>query len=102
MLGSCLENLCGELEREGHLSGCDLERFATRGAYYLGEINAVHPFREGNGRTQREFVRELGLRNGFTIDWRRISREEMIEASRRTLRIDNSGLEQVLRKTLNT
>lgn len=30
-------------------------------AYYYSEINIVHPFREGNGRTQREFFRELVL-----------------------------------------
>src|SRR5580658_2574621 len=41
-IGSCLDNICTELQRESHLSGCGLERFATRGAYYLGEINAVH------------------------------------------------------------
>jgi len=100
-IGSCLDTLCGELKRERHLSGCSLERFATRAAYYFGEINAVHPFREGNGRTQREFIRELAVCNGFTIDWSRVSREEMIEASRRSLRIDNTGLEQVLRKVLD-
>ena len=95
-----LDKTCGELTREGYLAGCDLERFVVRGAYYLGEINAVHPFREGNGRAQREFIRELALRNGLMIDWRQVSREEMIEASRRSLRVDNAGLEQVLRKAL--
>ena len=64
-IGSCLDTLCGELKREGHLSGCSLERFATRAAYYFGEINAVHPFREGNGRTQREFIKELAVCNGL-------------------------------------
>ncbi len=50
-IGSCLDTLCAELKRQGHLSGCNVERFATRAAYYFGEINAIHPFREGNGRT---------------------------------------------------
>jgi cell filamentation protein len=81
--------------------GTDLKGLAVRGAYYLGEINAVHPFREGNGRTQREFIRELGLYNGWMIDWGRVSREEMMEASRRSLRIDNAGLEQLLSKALD-
>jgi cell filamentation protein len=99
-IASCIDTICGELQREGHLSGCKLERFAIRGAYYLGEINAIHPFREGNGRTQREFIGELALHNGLTIDWGRVSRDEMIEASRRSLRIDNAGLEQVLSKAL--
>ena len=98
---SSLDKICGELKNEWHLAGSDLERFAIRGAYYLGEINAVHPFREGNGRTQREFIREIGIYNGLMIDWRQVSREEMIEASRRSLRIDNSELEQVLRRALD-
>jgi cell filamentation protein len=74
--------------------------FARRAAYYLGEINAVHPFRDGNGRTQREFIRELSVRNGWMLDWTRVSREQMVEASRRSLRVDNAGLEEVLKLAL--
>ena len=95
---SSLDQTFAELKRELHLVDSDPDRFALRGAYYLGEINVVHPFREGNGRAQRELIRELGLHNGLMIDWRQVSREEMIEASRRSLRIDNAGLEQLLRK----
>jgi cell filamentation protein len=96
-----LDKMCTELKREWHLAGSDRERFAIRDAFYLGEINAVHPFRDGSGRTQREFIRELAVGNGLTIDWGQVSREEMIEASRRSLRTDNAGLEQVLRKVLD-
>ncbi len=77
---SSLDETFAELKRELHLVDSDPDRFALRGAYYLGEINAVHPFREGNGRAQREFIRELSLHNGLMIDWRQVSREEMIEA----------------------
>jgi cell filamentation protein len=71
------------LKKERYLSGADLKRFCNRGAYYLGEVNAIHPFREGNGRTQREFIRQLAGRNGYALDWSRVSREQMIDASRR-------------------
>ena len=99
---SSVDKLCADLKREWHLAGTDAEHFANRGAYYLGEMNAIHPFREGNGRTQREFIRQLGVRNnGLVLDWGQISREEMIEASRRSLRVDNTGLEQVLKKALD-
>ena len=98
---SSLDKTFAELKRELHFVDSDPDRFALRGAYYLGEINVVHPFREGNGRAQRELIRELGLHNGLMIDWRPVSREEMIEASRRSLRIDNAGLEQLLRKGLD-
>ena len=62
---SSLGRTFAEPQGEGYLAGADLSRFGNRGAYYLGEINAVHPFREGNGRTQREFIRQLGVRNGW-------------------------------------
>jgi cell filamentation protein len=49
--------------------------------WFLGELNAAHPFREGNGRTQREFIRELGLKAGHYIDWRATTIEDMTNAS---------------------
>lgn len=99
---SSLDRTLDELRRESSLCGAGIERFANRGAYYLGEINAIHPFREGNGRTQREFIRQLGLHNGLVIDWTQVSQEEMIEASWRSLRVDNIGLENVLKTALDS
>ena len=99
---SYLTNTFAELKRENHLAAADLQQFANRAAYYLGEINAVHPFREGNGRTQREFIRELSVRRGFELNWSRISQPQMIEASRRSLRRDNIGLEELLTAALDT
>lgn len=51
----------GQLKAENQLKGLPRERFFERLAYYMSEINVLHPFREGNGRTQREFVRSLAL-----------------------------------------
>jgi cell filamentation protein len=59
----------------------DADAFACRAAYYLGELNAIHPFREGNGRTQREFIRQLAAEAGHRINWSRIGREQMVAAS---------------------
>lgn len=59
-----------------HLLGLNQEAFARRGAEILGTLNAVHPFREGNG-TQREFVRELAHKNGYWVDWSKVSRGEL-------------------------
>ncbi|MEZ5356274.1 MAG: Fic family protein [Bryobacteraceae bacterium] len=88
------------LKAERFLQGSDAKRFCGRGAYYLGEINAIHPFRDGNGRTQREFMRQLALRNGYTLDWSKVSRDQMIEASKESFRRGNSGLERVLSSAL--
>jgi cell filamentation protein len=83
-LETALGQTFGKLATEDCLAGLSADKFAERAAYYLGELNAAHPFREGNGRTQREFIRELGLKAGHYVDWRRTTPAEMIEASRRS------------------
>jgi cell filamentation protein len=96
-----LDKLSGELARERYLENLDPAKFVVRAAHYLGELNAIHPFREGNGRTQREFIRQLAAKNGYSLDWSRITRDQMLEASIQSFqRGENSGLEKVLRIAL--
>ncbi|EWH10144.1 cell filamentation protein Fic [Catenovulum agarivorans DS-2] len=45
------------------------------------ELNVIHPFREGNGRTQRFFFEELFFYLGYNVAWPDISKEEWIEAN---------------------
>ena len=52
---------------ENQLRDLSPEVFATRAADHLIEINAIHPFREGNGRTQRLFLEVLASQAGHTI-----------------------------------
>jgi cell filamentation protein len=62
---------------------------------------SIHPFREGNGRAQREFIRQLGLSNGHTLNWAHVSREQMTLASQESFRLgNNAGLEVLLRTAL--
>ena len=76
-----LDHALAQLAGENHLSGLDARAFAGRAAYYLGELNSIHPFREGNGRTQREFIRELAAEVGHRINWGRVTRKQMYDAS---------------------
>jgi cell filamentation protein len=76
-----LESTLAKLASENQLKGFARDAFASRSAYYLGELNAIHPFREGNGRTQREFIRQLAAEAGHRINWYRISHDQMYEAS---------------------
>ena len=70
-----------ELAQENYLRDCSEKKIAEKAAYYLGEINAVHPFREGNGRAQREFVRELLIPLGFKVDYSLCDPKMMLYAS---------------------
>jgi cell filamentation protein len=76
-----LKNTLAKLAAENHLKGLDAVAFASRAAYYLGELNSIHPFREGNGRTQREFIRELAAEAGHRINWNRVTGAQMVDAS---------------------
>ena len=67
-------------------------------AYYLGEVNAVHPFREGNGRTQRAFFDQLARDAGYTLAWQRLDAARNIEASAAIMRGDT----ELMRKMLDT
>jgi cell filamentation protein len=49
----------------------------------VNEINAVHPFIEGNGRTSREFLKDLAAHAGHPIDMARFDRASWYAAAAR-------------------
>lgn len=76
-----LQKVLNQLASEHFLRGTDSHEFCERAAYIFGEMNAVHPFREGNGRAQREFLRELAAEAGYELTWDLVPREEIHAAS---------------------
>lgn len=75
------QELYRQLKAEKFLKGLNSRQFSQRAAYYMAEINVLHPFREGNGRAQREYLRTLALHNGWEIHWDRIEPKEFLSAS---------------------
>ncbi len=65
-------------------------------ADFMGEINALHPFREGNGRTQRIFIGQLAREFGLKIRWDEMTQAEMIKASIASFAGDNRGLSALI------
>jgi cell filamentation protein len=62
------------LADDGWLTGLRQRAFLGRLAHYYGELNARHPFREGNGRAQRAFLRQLAAAAGWRLDWSALDR----------------------------
>lgn len=75
-----LNILLNQLKEENYLSNLSIIELVERLAYYMAELNVLHPFREGNGRTIREFIRELAFENGYNIDFEKFESEELLEA----------------------
>lgn len=90
-----LTRLLSELKSENFLANLTKEKFAERLAYYWAELNVLHPFREGNGRTTREFLRQLSLKNGYILNLHKILPQKLFNASIKSI-IDTSDLEQYL------
>jgi cell filamentation protein len=92
------ESVSNGLKKERYLKDSKSKNeFVPKLAYYFDHVNAAHPFRDGNGRAQREFFRVLALKSGYELDWSRSTSQEMIEASIQSLaKNDNSALERLL------
>ena len=75
--------------------------FAQRAGEYIREINNVHPFREGNGRTMRVFLAALAEQAGHQLDMTRIEprlwNEASVEASNK---ISGQPLARIIRAAI--
>lgn len=87
--------LLNKLKEENFLKELSFDTFVDRLTHYVTELNVLHPFREGNGRTQREFIRCLALESGHCIDWTRVEVSTMLDAMILSPR-DNTELRNVL------
>lgn len=90
----------GRLAAVNHLRGLPPAEFARRAADVLGDLNALHPFREGNGRSQRSFTELLAQHAGHRIIWPADMEQINIAASVASLRGDNSGLVELMARSV--
>ncbi|HEX5813584.1 MAG TPA: Fic family protein [Pseudonocardia sp.] len=72
----------GRLAAAHHLRGRDRDAFLDGLTALLAEVNALHPFREGNGRTQRAFLGQLARDAGYRLRWEHVDRDANIDAAR--------------------
>jgi cell filamentation protein len=97
-----LGKVFGQLADEHFLGGLQRKEFARKAAALLSEINRIHPFREGNGRTQREFVRQLSETLGYKPRFDVVSKERNIQASILSANGDMAMMERLLDEITDT
>jgi len=98
---SSANKLLHQLARENHLKDLDKTQFVERAAFYMSELNAVHPFREGNGRAQRVFFEHLGREAGHSLDLSAVSRQMMnVSSEKAHLSGDSRHLQPVFQQAL--
>lgn len=72
----------GELRGDNELRGMGRDQFIDRLAYHYDAFNYIHPFREGNGRTQRVFWNRVARDAEWQLDWRTVHGATNDQASR--------------------
>ncbi|ONI83809.1 hypothetical protein ALI22I_35785 [Saccharothrix sp. ALI-22-I] len=89
------QELFEELEKERYLRDLGRDRFLDRFTHYFAEVNALHPFREGNGRTQRAFFRQLAREAGWRVALHTLDRTAFIDANRQSMTVSNDALREL-------
>jgi cell filamentation protein len=76
----CMDQLFKKLALAAFKPGASTASFLDVAADFLAELNAIHPFREGNGRSQLSLMYLLGRRAGHPLDLTRIDRDTFMPA----------------------
>ena len=63
-----------------YLRNLDSRTFSAGAAHFLAELNAIHAFREGNGRSQLTFFALLADHAGHPVDFEKLEPEDMLLA----------------------
>ena len=93
---SAANELFNQLARENWLKELDASTLSAGLAHYLSEINALHPFREGNGRVQRIFISHLSQAAGYQLDYSDLEQEQIYKA----MELAFNGNESILTKLI--
>ena len=100
-IASQMRSLFQRLRSKHYLTGMDTDTFAAQAASFLADLNAIHPFREGNGRTQLTFMSILAVRAGHPLDLSHLERAPFLDAIIASFLGDESQLREQLRLLLS-
>lgn len=86
------------IAKENNLQGLEKPQFIDRLALYYADWNALHPFREGNGRATRELIGQIAREAGYELDQTRIdnSKDQWNDAARRGFAGDLVPIKEIL------
>jgi cell filamentation protein len=69
------------LSKANWLEGLERSALVRAAAEFFGDLNVIHPFREGNGRAQRILFEHIIVNAGYEIDWWVVGESEWIQAN---------------------
>ena len=76
-----LRRVFGEIHETGMLQEKNPQSQIQHLSHVMAELNIIHPFREGNGRSIREFIRCMAQVYGLTLNWGNADQDTMMDAA---------------------
>ncbi len=95
-----MHDVHGRLVQSKFLKGLSPNEFARQAGVIIGDVNYIHPFREGNGRAQAQYLKQLAAQAGHDLDLRRIDPPLSMEASKMSHGADYELMARVIRQAL--
>lgn len=92
--------LFNDLRSADYLRNLGVRTFAVRAAHFLAELNAIHAFREGNGRSQLTFFALLVDHAGNPLKIEKLNPDEMLAAMIASFDGDEHRLADVIRSLI--
>lgn len=86
------EHMFARVEQMNYFRGLSREDFINKLTDFYASVNYLHPFREGNGRAQRLYFRQLAQRAGYKLDFASVDSDRMMIATIHAA----SGIEETL------
>jgi len=100
-IGREMRKLFSGLARQEHYGELDASGFAAKAAHFLAELNAIHPFREGNGRAQMSFLVVLADRASHPLDETRLEPARVLRAMVRSFGGDERPLAALIERLIS-
>jgi cell filamentation protein len=91
-----MAKLFDSLAGQDNFSGLSKSEFAKRAAHFLAELNAIHPFREGNGRTQLSFLGIIAEQAHHPLDFEKLEPNKILAAIVESFAGNEDDLRQVI------
>jgi cell filamentation protein len=91
-----MTKLFASLAAQDNFASLSKSEFARRSAHFLAELNAIHPFREGNGRTQLSFFGIIAEQAGHPLDFDKLEPDKILAAIIESFAGDEDNLRRVI------
>jgi cell filamentation protein len=96
-----MQRLFVDLKKRRYLKELSSDAFAAAAAHFLTTLNAIHPFREGNGRTQTSFLTLVAHRAGHPFNLDRLIPERFLAAMVESFHGDEQKLTESIRHVID-